>query len=274
MFEATTMPAAFFIPVRKNKIHVYQYGNGHHLIIAFHGFGESGKSFARFEPLLGPGMTLYAPDLPLHGATAWKEKHMDVPDLEQMIRLLLERAGATSFSLIGYSMGGKIALSSLAAFIGQLRCLILAAPDGLKPNPYYTFVTRNGLGKLLFRYVTAHPAAFQFLLRCGIRFSLMNESIYKFVKQHMQDEKIRKQVFDVWNCLQKLDPDMVKVSALIRQHQLPVEMYFGRYDRIIPPKIGDPYKALPSVQVKITEGGHQLITENVVKEMLSFLKTN
>lgn len=255
-------------------MHVYRYGSGSRVLIAFHGFGESGRSFSLFEPLLPPGLTVYAPDLPLHGETEWKERYMEVADLEQVVCRLSEDAGAATFSLLGYSMGGKAALALTPLLINRMDHLILAAPDGLKPNRIYHFVTRNKIGMLLFRYVTHHPAIFRCLLACGVRFSLMNESIYKFVKHYMQDGKIRRQVFGVWNCMKKINPDPREVAGIIRRHQLPVRLYLGRYDRIFPPETGDSFEAGPSVRVKIVEGGHQLITPRVAKDILSFLEEN
>lgn len=265
------MPDDFFISIRKNRIHIHQYGNGPRVIIAFHGFGEKGTAFAPFESLLPPEMTLYAPDLPLHGATEWTDHYFYPKDIQLLVQQLLNRCNVTTFCLLGYSMGGKIALSLIPTFIKQIHRLVLAAPDGLKPNFWYSFVTRNLVGRMLFRYVTYHPAVFQFLLNRGIQFSLMNESTHKFVIRHMREKNVRKQVFDVWNCIKKIKPDIPEINRLIRHYQLPVNMYFGRYDRIFPPELGGPYKNIPTVQVKITEGGHQLINNEVAKDIIAFL---
>lgn len=268
------MAEAFFIPTRQNRIHVHQYGNGPRLLIAFHGFGESGESFALFEPYLRDDFTLYAPDLPLHGGTEWGDTYFYPGDLKELISTLLSKFNATTFSMIGYSMGGRMALALMPEFIPQMEQLILAAPDGLKFNIWYAAVTRTWLGRQLFRYTTFHPVLFQRLLKTGLRFSLVNESIYKFAQHHLRQEIVRKLVFRVWDCLKKINPDKRRIIRLIRKHHLPVHLYFGRYDRIFPPQLGDHYKDLPSVRIKITEGGHQLINEDVAREISGFLKEN
>lgn len=268
------MAETFFIPIGKNRIHVHQYGKGPKLVIALHGFGESGQSFALFEPHLNNDFTLYAPDLPLHGATEWVDPYFSPADLKKLIRELLSRFNTREFSVIGYSMGGRVALTFAPKFINQLKHLILAAPDGLQPNIWYSFVTGTWLGHQIFKYTTFHPALFERLLKSGLRFSLLNESIYKFALHYMQQEATRKLVFRVWNCMKKIKPSTPHIKHLIKKHQLPVCLYFGRYDRIFPPKLGDPYKNLPSVRIKIIEGGHQLINKDVTKDMIVFLKKN
>lgn len=268
------MSESFSISLGASTVRVHRFGQGPRLVIAFHGFGESGESFGLFEELLGGDMTFYAPDLPLHGTTTWKEKYLQTADLNALVKQLAERHGVASFSLLGYSMGGKVALCLIPPFIGKLERVILAAPDGLRPNRIYSFVTRNAFGKLLFRYITYHPGLFRIILSCGVRFSLMNESIYKFVQQHMRDEKMRKLVFGSWNCMKKIKPDMARIMPCIQKYQLPVALYFGRYDRIFPPGTGDGFKAMAAVEVKITESGHQLMTPEVAGDMVSFLRGN
>jgi len=42
-----------FILFRGQKLYYYVYGKGSHALLAFHGFGQSGKNFGVFEDMLG-----------------------------------------------------------------------------------------------------------------------------------------------------------------------------------------------------------------------------
>ena len=67
------MHAASFLSYLSSRIHYYTWGAGPRILFAFHGYGESGNSFAFFGPAVAPGLTLVAIDLPFHGLTAWNE---------------------------------------------------------------------------------------------------------------------------------------------------------------------------------------------------------
>jgi 2-succinyl-6-hydroxy-2,4-cyclohexadiene-1-carboxylate synthase len=75
------------------------------LLVVLHGFTQAGSSWAPFlEHLAGPRRVLCV-DLPGHGRSA------DVTcDLEGAARLVVELVDEEPFDLVGYSLGGRIAL--------------------------------------------------------------------------------------------------------------------------------------------------------------------
>ena len=101
-------------------------------IVAVHGFTGCGEDFDVLRPHLPPGSTLIAPDLPGHGARqSWRQA--GDYDLSTHLRLITEAIdGRSDCTLLGYSMGGRLALHWALAHPGSLRKLVLiGASPGL-----------------------------------------------------------------------------------------------------------------------------------------------
>lgn len=268
------MPESFSVAVKTNEIFVHVFGTGPRLLIAFHGFKESGKDFSAFENVLGEAYTIYAPDLPYSGYTTWNNFYFDTGDLKYLIHQLLLHAGREKFTLLGYSMGGRVALCAISPFILQMEALVLLAPDGLKVNPWYFFVTQTKLGHGLFNFVTYRPGLFHFIIEAGHKLGLTNDSIYKFAKLHTEEEGQRVLVYKVWTCLRRLYPDIHKVREDMITNMLPAILFFGKYDRIFPPDYGNIFEDIPSVEILAVNSGHQLLKREVGEEIFRYLGQN
>lgn len=268
------MSDSFFITMNANKVCIHTFGTGPGLLIAFHGFKEGGSYFSVLEKTLDNKFTIYAPDLPFHGNTEWSDPYFNTGDLTQLINTLLHHFGTTRFTLLGYSLGGRVALCAMSIFFQQTEALILLAPDGLKVNPWYYFVTYTKIGHALFHYVTYHPAIFKFIIETGYKLSLTNESIYKFVRLHTDEEAHRVLVYRIWTSMKNLYPDIPEIKRLIRRDRLPVIVFFGKYDRIFPPKYGKIFKDIPSARILAVDFGHQLLKQKVGEEIFRYLNQN
>ena len=100
--------------------------------VLLHGFSGSGDSWgpAIVDGLSGMGRIPVRPDLPGHGR--WSRSAAGPPkDLKGALDAISE-AGEWPTDLIGYSMGGRLALHFAAAFPGRVRSLVLeSASPGL-----------------------------------------------------------------------------------------------------------------------------------------------
>jgi pimeloyl-ACP methyl ester carboxylesterase len=249
-----------FIQYKRSRIHYRVSGSGPRVTVCLHGFGEFARTFDPLSAAL-PDYTLVAIDLPWHGETVWQEGlDMELADLMQIIRDI-PQVGNVRFGLMGYSMGGRICLSLFEAFPAQVDFLLLIAPDGLKINPWYRFATQTRVGNQVFRSVMERPGGFVKLMRAGKRVGLFNESIMKFVRIYVDDERMRDTVYRVWTTMRRFQPRLPQVKALIRENQVRVYLLFGRYDRIIQPSLGKPFvdglEGFATMQV--LDVGHQLL---------------
>lgn len=239
-------------------------GEGDALLVCFHGFGESAAHFDCMEAALGQTFTIVALNMPFHGTTVWNEgREMERADLEAIVKKILEKFGKQTFSLMGYSMGGRLVLCLLEAMPAQIEHVILLAPDGLRNNPWHMFVTQSRLGNRLFLYNTHHPALFFGLLKIGKRWKLLNESVYKFALHRMDKPEKRRLVYDVWTNLRNMMPNRRHCKQLIRRYNIDMLMLFGRFDRVIPPVLGKRFAdgSFPC-KIVVLDRGHQLLSES------------
>jgi len=256
------LPSSFLLH-RGYQIHYRLIGSGPLVTACFHGFGEQA---AAFEVLVGilPGHRLVAIDLPFHGGTDWQEGEPFGP--EDLLKILdgIPETAQGRIGLMGYSMGGRVALSMLEWMPDRISHLVLLAPDGLKVSPWYTLATRTGPGIRLFRWTMHHPGWFRGMARLGATLGLVNASVEKYVERYIDDEKKRQDLFHIWTTLAGFRPSVDDVAGIIRAHQLPTWMVFGRYDRIIPPENGHRLSSLIGLDGRIVllECGHRILHEH------------
>ncbi|RBL93756.1 alpha/beta fold hydrolase [Chitinophaga flava] len=262
----------FYLPYAKSQFHGTSSGTGPQLLICLHGFGESAAHFAPLAAGLGDMFTIVALDMPLHGETKWNEERpFEKTDLEAIIQLVLERQGKERFSLLGYSMGGRLALCLVEIMASRIDHLIMLAADGLRNNPWHMFVTQTSVGNKLFKYNTDHPQLFFALLKGWRKLGLLNQSVYKFALHRMDKTEKRLQVYNVWTTMRRMMPDKKKCKQLLARYNVLTLLIFGKYDRVIPPVLGTRFMdGSFTCKMLVLEKGHQLIS----KELGSIIKTN
>ena len=95
-------------------------------LLALHGFTGSGRTWDALAAALGPDVAVVAPDLPGHGA--------NLPDDEAEYALArtaerlweaLDARGVARPHVLGYSMGGRLALRVALLRPGRVRALVL-----------------------------------------------------------------------------------------------------------------------------------------------------
>jgi pimeloyl-ACP methyl ester carboxylesterase len=252
----------FFLPYLTSAFHGIVTGNGEELLICLHGFGESADHFNSLAAALGDTFTVVALDMPLHGKTVWQENRVfEKSDLEAIIEQTLRKFDRSRFSLLGYSMGGRLSLCLIELMPQRIDRLILVAADGLKNNPWHMFVTQTAIGNRIFKYNTNHPQVFFTLINAWRRLGLLNQSVYKFALHRMNEPAKRELVYNVWTNLRRMMPNKERCKQLLAQYNVFTLLIFGKYDRVIPPILGDRFLdgTFPS-KIVVLDKGHQLVT--------------
>jgi pimeloyl-ACP methyl ester carboxylesterase len=231
-------PAVSQISLHGSSVTCYRWGDGPKIIIALHGYGEDGRSFAHWGQLLPPGFTLFAPDLPHHGSSTWQEdKPFTVTHLHELIGKITA-GGTPPFTLCGYSMGGRLSLHFYEVFPQLVDRLVLVAPDGLKMNFWYWLSTQTPFGNRFFRYTMAHPGWFLASVKGLGKYGILNRGIVKYTGRYLGEAANRKHLYTVWTCMRTFRPDLRRIKSLIRLHRPEVKMIFGHYDQVIRPSQG------------------------------------
>lgn len=253
-------------------------GAGHTVILCFHGYGETADYFSFLAELLSPEQyTLIAVDLPFHGKTVWKEGFLFLPaDLQKITPLILEQAAVHTdqkIILMGFSLGGRMALQLYQSMPAQIHKLVLMAPDGLKVNFWYWLATQTWAGNKFFAFTMKKPGWFFGLLRLMNKLKLVNSSIFKFVNYYIGDPEVRRLLYSRWTTLRKIKPALPLIKNYIRENKTAVRLVYGKHDRIILSSVGEKFKTGIEEQCTLTviNSGHQVLHEKHAGEIMKAL---
>jgi pimeloyl-ACP methyl ester carboxylesterase len=263
---------SFFLPYQHSQVHFYAFGHGPKKIFCFHGHGEDGSCFAFLEETLAETHTLYAIDMPLHGKTIWNDEDIfSIAVLWEIIALL--NPGEEKLLLMGYSMGGRVALCLLENNFIQVEKLVLIAPDGLKNSFWYWSSTQTQLGAKLFKYTSVHPEWLLKAARFSQRTGLLHKDLYKVTNYYLSDKDRRILLYKRWMLIRAFNPSLARVKEIVLKCDIAVRMLFGRHDSIILYKNGIAFGKSSNglITTTIAEGGHRLLKEKYIPDILSLI---
>ena len=253
--------------------HYRRYGSGSKLLFCFHGYGRESSVFYFFNRLLGKHYTVIAIDLPFHGLTTWNKGFTFHPDyLVQVMQQIRSNLNNDSgkFSLLGFSMGGRIALHLTQILYKHIDRLVLIAPDGLKLNFWNYVATHTWAGNKLLNYTIKNPAWFLKVLSFAERTNLVNKSVTSFVHYYMDDSEQRLILYQRWTTMRKFFPNLTKIKRIINKHKIKTRMMFGKYDKIIPLSGGERFLSgiEENASLKIVSLAHHLLNQGNAESIL------
>ncbi|HRO43718.1 MAG TPA: alpha/beta hydrolase [Flavipsychrobacter sp.] len=262
-----------YIELQNGKFHYLKMGDGKRLLLCFHGYANSASLFYPFQRYLEKDFTIISIDLPHHGKTEWKKTSLfQITDLEALVEKLLTQFSVQKVSLIGYSMGGRVCLKIIELMPEKIDRVLLIAADGLVFNPLYFIVTKTSFGKRLFRNFTTKPKRYLKYIEWMRSRKWIDESRYKFAMYYLGSESDRSFLLNVWSDMSLIVPNMKPLKAAIKKHQIPVYVFMGNYDRVIPVKNANRFKlGLNSVQLFVLEKGHRVFDSDSLPQMANCL---
>ena len=103
--------------------------------------------------------------------------------------------------------------------------------------------------------------------------NLIHEKLSDFLHNSLNTREKRQQVWDVWMCFRDIVPNIPNVQSIINQHDISIHLYFGKYDRIIPPEIGESFvKGLKNKSgLHVVEMGHVMVREKMNEVLKSMV---
>lgn len=219
---------------RRSEMHYSITGSGARQVLAFHGYGQDHKTFSRYFDVLGDDCTLYSFDLFFFGQSAWYGgSPISMECWEQLMSAFFQKERISSFELLGFSLGARIALATAYLFPGHLRKLTLIAPDGMVVDPWYRFATVNRYTRSMFRFALRHPAALLVPLRLMKSFGVIGSQDFRFIARQLDTVQARQKVYDVWNLYRSIKVRPVLVGRLLSEAEIPVLIFVGQKDKII-----------------------------------------
>ncbi len=255
----------------KALLHYSEFGEGEKIMLCFHGFGQTSSHFHELEEVWKNEYKIYNFDLFYHGQSFWHGKDTPVTKdyWADLIGRFLKEKNIRKFSVTGFSMGGKFALSIFEAFPDKTEKLILIAPDGIKTSFWYSPATYTGWTRSFFRRIIIKPSLYFNTVKF-LRFSrLADTGVLRFANTQMITREQRRRVYYSWIVFKELKFNMYEIAALFQKHHVKLEMFLGIHDKIITEKnMHVLLNKINQYDMHLLEAGHS----NLIKAVAEFLK--
>lgn len=257
--------ASFSINTSKGIIRGFKIGQGHQLFIGFHGFANNARYMLPLAKALAKDSTFYAIDLPFHGESDWRQFHFNAHDIVEICQKILEKEHCSIFSIIGFSMGGRIGIKLLEIIPESIDKLYLIAPDG--------FGTRwiRHLEKIPFKF-RLKLANWDKIDLALLRFTKFLENTgaingvpHRFFKNHLNDIERRKRMFGSWVSLSHFSVKPRRIRKNLKRSGKEVILVFDRNDPIISSKraIKRMSRLKSYANLIQTDGGHKIAVDAI-----------
>lgn len=250
---------------KNSTFHYIRYGQGSEPLLAFHGFGQHAQMFAPVKEAFTHKYSIYSFDFAYHGKTEWNEATACTKqETIALLKAFMQQHGFKKISLMGFSMGGRIALSLIPDFAPALNEVFLLAPDGIAERVYYRDLIANKFGDAAFKQLLRHPGmlinATQFFSKIG----LTKEYVADYVKNYFGDVRRRRRIYDTWRSMQTFRANLSAVRSAGERHHLNIYLFWGKRDKVLPVEYAHRFKkAVPQCELILLDGGHFIVDERL-----------
>ena len=152
---ATQTPEAGYLPVNGLEMDYEIHGAGSPLLLVHGAFSAIGTSFGELLPGLAETRQVIGIELQAHGRTADIDRPLSVEAMAADVAAAIRQLGVGPVDLLGYSLGGTIALNVAIEYPDVVRKLVLASVSyqlsGLHPG------LMDGLGEMKAEMMVGSP---------------------------------------------------------------------------------------------------------------------
>ncbi len=256
----------------KNAVLSYlKAGTGPKPILTFHGFGQDNTVFNPLVDELGDRFTFYSFDLFFHGQSKWLsgETPLSKTQWKEILEEFIKVNNLEKFALLGFSLGGKFALSALEAFPTRITSLILIAPDGIKTNFWYSLATYPIALRAIFKSLIHRPKRFDKIVKLAGFFRIIDKGVLRFVESQMNTSEKRSRVYYSWVVFRHLRFNVKSLASHVNQNQIELHLFMGKFDKIITTKNMDALLTkVPDHKLHILDAGHN----NLISKSISAIR--
>jgi pimeloyl-ACP methyl ester carboxylesterase len=249
---------------------VKKWSEGKQLLIAFHGFSQDRSYYKLLSQALDGNYCVCAVDMPFHGKTEWPAGDPCRPqDVAALCLAICGQLNYEMFSLAGFSMGAKYAISMAANCPpDEMKELFLFSPEGVRANPALEFFSRNPLGKVLMAFSVHFPYWVTIPVKTLSALGLLKKKMADFIMANVKNKAIRNQLRYTWLAMAGL---YKAGTHLIERSDYPYEiyMYTGSRDPLLKPRAVHRFlEAIPEIQHRQLDRGHFLVDRDLGKMIL------
>ena len=216
-----------------NTLEFCLFGSGNNYLICYPGFGESYKSFEKLSKSLS-SYTLVAINLYFIGASKrYKAGMLSNEEWKSTFFEFLHSLRIDRFSVLGFSLGGRFALSTFESFHDRMDQLILVAPDGVRRRFTYELATFPLFLRQLFWLLMKYPKPYFLVVDLLAKSRLVNSFVANFSKSQMGDHQTRMTIYNSWVTFKHLKISNQKLLHLAENGITQCTFIFGNKDKII-----------------------------------------
>lgn len=244
------------LDIAGTRLHVRDSGpKGAPAVIMLHGFGSSLHTWESWAASLAGSFRVIRFDLPGSGLSP-PDSTGDYSDTRslQLLAALMDRLGVPHASLIGNSIGGRIAWTFAAENPGRVDKLVLISPDGFA-SPGFGYGRKPEVPKvaLLMRYMLPRMLVRMNLVPAfGDKAALTDDLVTRYYDLMLAPGARPAMIARMEQTVLR-DP-----IPLLQRIRAPTLLLWGELDRLIPIANADDYlKAVPHVRlVRLPGIGH------------------
>jgi pimeloyl-ACP methyl ester carboxylesterase len=249
-------PPSQFVEVAGLRLHLRDSGpKSASVIVLLHGFGSSLQTWDDWARNLEADHRVIRYDLPGFGLTG-ADPTADYSDRRSIAVLLalLDRLGVARASVVGNSMGGRIAWTFAAQNPSRTDKLVLISPDGFaSPGVEYGATSKAPLMMRALPYVLPSFMLRDSLAPAFANVDVITDGLFTRYRDMMLAPGVRQAIVDRMNQMALVDP-----VPLLKSIQAPTLLMWGEKDGMIPfANSADYLRALPNATLAALPGvGH------------------
>ena len=218
------------VRTRLGDVHAVVEGTGPPVVMV-HGVTESAVTFHELQHGIAHFATVHAIDLPGHGYSDIPLEALTLDEMAHWVDAYMEAAGIDRAVLVGWSMGGGVALELAIQKPSRVSALVLLGSIGANmPMPFTLGLLRHpGIGELMVRLVES----------ATFRRELLRDTAHASFTRH---EAAVERYWDMWHVrgrvryLRRLmrSLDIAPLEKRLGAVSAPTLILHGDHDRLVP----------------------------------------
>ena len=244
------------------KLHYQIKEGGEKKLWIFPGFGQEISNLERLSDELSKSYTVFTFNLFYHGHSYWS--HHEVPLTKafwrDLIRTFIQERKITKYSILGISIGARLSLATLEASPENIDQIILAAPDGIYKNWWYSLATGTSIPRRYFKSIIVKPHRILSPINTAQRLGLLDRRLGGLATSQLKSLRRRKRVYYTWNNLRLLHFQTDQLISLINRYHMRMQFILAESDQLIDnQRIKRFASQLKRCEVKTIPGSHQRV---------------
>ena len=247
--ETATGPEPEFVELPQGRVRFLKLGDGGGVPVLFlHGYGADLNNWLFNQPAMAANHTTYALDLPGHGGSAKAVGEGTIASLAAAVLAFMQSQDIARAHLIGHSMGGAVALALVTGQPDKVASATLVCPAGLGPEIAMDYID-GFIGAS--RRKKLEPVLQMLVANPDLVTGEMIEDVLKYKRLDGVDAALR----TLRDALFPGGKQGLVFKDRLAEAQVPIQVFWGGQDRIVPALHG---QGLPArVQVTVFEdAGH------------------